>query len=480
MSFAPPADGAVGQQQKRRKIEGAPVEVPNPLNLNDAMPQWKEGDPFFPTVEKIKYEGPESTNPLSFRYYNAEEEIMGRTMKEWCRFAVCFWHTFRGKGSDPFGFSTMRRPWDDESDSIENALRRARAAFEFMSKLGVEFYCFHDRDVAPEGATLEETNKNLDRVVDLLEELQKSTGIKLLWATQNLFSHPRYMNGAATNPDVHVFAYAAAACKKTIEVNKRLGGQNLVFWGGREGFQSILNTDAKRELDHLAAFLKMAVAYKKKVGDNSQCLIEPKPREPTKHQYDYDAQTVIGFLKTYGLDGDFKLNIEPNHTTLAGHDFVHDILIASVNGFLGSIDSNTGDPLLGWDTDQFPMNVKDTTLMMKCVLEQGGLAPGGLNFDCKVRRESTDLEDLFVAHIGAMDTIAKGLRNAARILTDGKIPGMVKERYSSFEKTTLGQRVENGEATLEECEAFVLSKGEPALVSGRQELYEVVLNHYTT
>ena len=371
----------------------------------------------------------------------------------------------------------MVRPWDDETDSLENAFRRARAAFEFMTKLNIKYYTFHDRDVAPEGKTIDESNANLDAVVDLLEKLQKETGIKLLWSTQNLFSHPRYMNGGATNPDSHVFAYAASQAKKILEVNHRLGGENVVFWGGREGYQSVLNTDVRRELDHQAQFFKMCLAYRNKIGSKAQFLIEPKPREPTKHQYDYDAQTVIGFLHTYGLEKDFKLNIEPNHTTLAGHDYEHDILMASKFGMLGSVDANTGDPLLGWDTDMFPSDIKKTTLTMKIIIEQGGLAPGGLNFDCKVRRESTELRDMFIAHIGAMDAFARGLRNAARILNDNKMPAMVAERYSTYD-SGFGAKIEKGEVTLEECEEYVRQNGEPKQRSGRAEEYEMIMNHY--
>ena len=402
----------------------------------------------------------------------------GQTMKEIMRFSVCYWHTFRGVGADPFGFGTVDRPWDDGSSSVDNALRRVKMAFEFFTKLGVDYYAFHDRDVAPEGATLAETNRNFDAVADLLEEMQKKTGVKLLWGTQNMFSNPRFMNGAATNPDAHVFAYACAQTKKCMEVSHRLGAENYVFWGGREGYQSILNSDVRRELDHLAAFFKMVVAYKKEIGATFQLLIEPKPREPTKHQYDYDAQTVIGFLLHYGLDKDFKLNIEPNHTTLAGHDYEHDLLMSAKYDMLGSVDSNTGDPLLGWDTDQFPMDVKKTTAAMQIILGmEGGLAPGGLNFDCKVRRESTDIEDMFIAHIGAMDAFARGLRNAVRIETDNLLPKMVKDRYASFD-SGIGAKVEAGTATFAEMEKFIEEHGEPEQRSGQQEKYEMLLNHY--
>eukprot|EP01119_Soliformovum_irregulare_P001129 TRINITY_DN10838_c0_g1_i1.p1 TRINITY_DN10838_c0_g1~~TRINITY_DN10838_c0_g1_i1.p1 ORF type:complete len:441 (-),score=130.01 TRINITY_DN10838_c0_g1_i1:31-1167(-) len=376
-----------------------------------------------------------------------------------------------------FGGATIKRPWDDGTDSIENAKRRLDVAFEFFQKLGIEYYSFHDRDVAPEGKTLEETNKILDEIVAYAAELQKKTGVKLLWGTANLFSHPRYMNGAATNPDAHVFAYAAAQVKKAMEVTHRLGGENYVFWGGREGYQSILNTNVKKELDHLAAFFRMAIAWKKKLGFGGQLLIEPKPREPTKHQYDYDAQTVWGFLKEYKLDADFKVNIEPNHTTLAGHDYEHDLEMASRFGYLGSIDSNTGDPLLGWDTDQFPMDIKKATLTALIIVRQGGLQPGGLNFDCKVRRESTDIEDMFIAHIGAMDCFARGLRIAAQIIQDGKLNGMVDDRYSSY-NSDIGKKIEEGTTDFEELEKWVHQKGSPTQISGKQEKFEVLLNDY--
>jgi len=324
---------------------------------------------------------------------------------------------------------------------------------------------------------LEETNHILDEFVALAKQLQAENGIKLLWGTANLFSNPRYMNGAGTNPDVHAFACAAAQIKKCLEITKELGGENYVFWGGREGYQSILNTDVKKELDHFATLLRMARDYKHKIGFTGTLLIEPKPREPTKHQYDYDAQTVIGFLKHYNLDKDFKLNIEPNHTTLAGHDYEHDIEVASRYGMLGSIDSNTGDTLLGWDTDQFPMDAKKTTLVMQSVIKQGGLAPGGLNFDCKVRRESTDVEDIFIAHIGAMDCFARGLRNAANLNTKGTLDKLIKERYSSWE-SEIGQKIEKGEATLEDLEQWVKVHGDPKKTSGKQEKFELLFNQF--
>ncbi|ESO95885.1 hypothetical protein LOTGIDRAFT_202268 [Lottia gigantea] len=433
---------------------------------------------FFPDIPKISFNSEAGANEtLVFKTYNPKEVVLGKTMEEWLRFSVCFWHTFRGTGADPFGFPTLHRPWDDGSDSIENAKRRMRAAFEFFSKLGVKYWAFHDRDIAPEGSNLEVSNKNLDTLVELAEQLQQKTGVHLLWATCNLFAHPRYMNGASTNPDAHVFAYAAAQVKKGLEVALRLGAENFVFWGGREGYHTLLNTNIKKELDNMAAFFRLVVAYKKKIGFNGTLLIEPKPKEPTKHQYDYDAMTVIAFLKTYGLEHEFKLNIEPNHTTLAGHCHEHDVAMAAAFGMLGSIDSNTGSPDLGWDTDQFPMDVKNTTAIMKIVIEQGGLQPGGLNFDCKVRRESTELADMFIAHIGAMDAFARGLKCAARIVDEGVLSMQVLERYSSY-SIDIGARVESEETSLEELEKYVLKNGEPERRSGRQEHFESIINHY--
>jgi len=435
-------------------------------------------DQFFPDIGPIVFKpdaGP--TDTLVFKHYNADEVVLGKTMRDWLRFSVCYWHTFRGVGLDPFGSPTITRPWDDGTESVENAKRRMRAAFEFMSKLGVTYWTFHDRDVAPEGATLEETNKNLDEITDLAQKLMNETGIKLLWATCNLFSNPRYMNGAATNPNAHVVAYAGAQVKKGLEVAHKLGAENFVFWGGREGYHSLLNTNLRGELDTMANFFKMVLAYKKEIGFSGVPLLEPKPKEPTKHQYDYDAMTVIGFLKHYGLDKDFRLNIEPNHTTLAGHCHEHDVAISSAFGMLGSIDSNTGSPDLGWDTDQFPMDVKNCTMIMKIVLEQGGIQPGGLNFDAKVRRESTDVEDMFIAHIGAMDAFARGLRNAAKIIEEGHIPAKVQERYSSFE-SGIGMKIKKGAATLSDCEHYIKMTGEPKQISGKQEHFEAMLNHY--
>lgn len=433
---------------------------------------------FFKGISKIQYKpnaGP--TESLVYKHYNASQVVYGKTMEEWLRFSVCFWHTFRGTGADPFGFPTLIRPWDDGSNSLENAKRRLRAGFEFFTKLGVKYWTFHDRDIAPEGRNLEESNKNLDEIVSLAAELQEKTGVKLLWATCNLFAHPRYMNGASTNPDAHVFAYAAAQVKKGLEVAHKLGAENYVFWGGREGLHSLLNTNVRSELDHMATFFRLAVAYKKKIGFKGVFLIEPKPKEPTKHQYDYDAMTVIAFLRTYGLEKEIKLNIEPNHTTLAGHAYEHDIVMASAYNMLGSVDSNTGSPDLGWDTDQFPMDIRNATVVMQVILRQGGLQPGGLNFDCKVRRESTALQDMFIAHIGAMDTFARGLKNAARILEDNIISQYVQDRYSSY-KSGIGAKIEEGNTSLEELEQYILANGEPTVASGQQEHFESMLNFY--
>jgi xylose isomerase len=432
---------------------------------------------FFPGVSKIQYEGPTSTNPLAYRYYDPDRVVRGKTMKDWLRFSVVYWHTFRGSGLDIFGAPTFTdRPWNNLGGDVEEAKDRAHAAFEFFTKLGVEYYAFHDIDVAPEGKTLAESNANFDAVSDELLKLQKETGVKCLWGTSNMFSHPRFMNGASTNPDFDVFAYSAAKVKKCMEVTVKLGGEGYTFWGGREGYFSLLNTDLRKELDHAGAFFNMAVDYKKKLGANFQMYIEPKPREPTKHQYDYDAQTVIGFLKQYGIEDHFKINVEPNHTTLAGHEFEHDILISSAYGMLGSIDANAGDLLCGWDTDQFNMDVKKSAMIMWCVMNQGGLAPGGLNFDCKVRRESTDLNDLFYAHISAMDVYAQGLIAADQIMSENVLPQMLADRYATF-NAGLGAKVAAGTTSFEELEQHAL-QNEPTPKSGQQELYEAIMNRY--
>ncbi len=431
----------------------------------------------FPEINKIQYEGPGSDNPLAFRWYNPDEIVEGKTMKEHLRFTVCYWHTFRGTGADPFGSGTMVRPWDDGSNSVANACNRARVAFEFFEKLDVPYYAFHDRDVAPEGDSLRESNANFDAVADVLEAEQNRSGVKLLWGTANMFSHPRFMHGAATTCNLDVYTYAAAQVKKAMEVTHRLGGENYVFWGGREGYQSIYNTDMKRELDHLGQFFHMAVDYAKEIGFTGQFLIEPKPKEPTKHQYDSDAAACLNFLRAYDLMDHFKLNIETNHATLAGHSMMHELEYAGMQGALGSIDANTGDLLLGWDTDQFPTDYYLTTQTMLVLLKYG-LAPGGVNFDAKVRRESFEPVDLFYAHIGGMDAFARGLKIAAAIRADKAIDSIVTDRYQSWD-SELGQKIESGQVGLADLEALMLEKGETTgNQSGRQELLENIVNRY--
>ena len=434
--------------------------------------------PAFPEVSKIKYEGPNSKNPLAFRWYNESEVIEGKTMKDHLRFSIVYWHTFRGTGSDPFGPGTAVRPWDDGSPSVENAVNRVRVAFELIEKLGAPYYAFHDRDVAPEGANLTETNKIFDTVAKALKEEQQRTGIKLLWGTANMFSHPRFMHGAATTCNADVFAFAAASVKKCLEVTKELGGENYVFWGGREGYQNLFNTDLKREIDHLAKFFHMAVDYAKKIGFTGQFLIEPKPKEPTKHQYDSDAAACLNFLRAYDLLPHFKLNLETNHATLAGHTMMHELDYTGMQGALGSIDANTGDVMLGWDTDQFPTNYYLTTEIMLMLLKHGGIAPGGVNFDAKVRRESFEPVDLFYAHIGGMDAFARGLKIAHSIRKDGRLAEFVKQRYSSWD-SGIGAKVESGKASFKELEAYMLKKGEATPnTSGRQEFLENLINEF--
>ena len=432
----------------------------------------------FSDIPTIAYEGPKTENPLAFRFYNPDEVIDGKTMAEHLRFSIAYWHSFRGTGSDPFGPGTIVRPWETGRDAVSVARTRMDAAFEFFQKMRAPFYCFHDRDIAPEGRTLAESNKNLDVVARHAFDLQQATGVKLLWGTANLFSHPRYLAGAATNPDAHVFAYAAAQVKKALEVTKQLGGENYVFWGGREGYETLLNTNLKREQDHLAAFLHMAVDHAKSIGFKGQFLIEPKPKEPTKHQYDFDVASGIAFLRTYGLERHFKFNIETNHATLAGHTFQHEIEVAAAQGMLGSIDANSGDLLLGWDTDQFNTDVRELTLAMVSILRAGGLGTGGFNFDAKLRRPSIDLEDLFHAHIGGMDAYALAFRIARRILQDGKFDQLVTERYASYD-SGLGRDIETGRTTFRQLEKLVLTKlGEPMPKSGRQEYLENLLMSY--
>ena len=432
----------------------------------------------FPSLATIAYEGPGSTNPLAFRHYNPEEVIDGKTLSEHMRFSIAYWHAFRGVGSDPFGPGTIQRPWEKGKDPLSIALVRMDAAFEFFQKIRAPFWCFHDRDIAPEGRTLAESNRNLDKVVAHAKALQKATGVKLLWGTANLFSNPRYMCGAATNPDAHVVAYAAAQVKKAMEVTLELGGENYVFWGGREGYETLLNTDLKREQDHLGRFLHMAVGYAKEIGFKGQFLIEPKPKEPTKHQYDFDVASGIAFLRTYGLEKYFKFNIETNHATLAGHTFQHEIEVAASQKMLGSIDANAGDLLLGWDTDQFNTDVRELTLAMISILNAGGLGSGGFNFDAKLRRPSIDLEDLFHAHIGGMDAYALAFKIARRILSEGKFKAFVAQRYASFD-TGYGRDIEKGKTSFKALEALVLKDlGEPTPRSGRQEYLENLLTSY--
>jgi xylose isomerase len=432
----------------------------------------------FKDISKIKFEGPKSKNPLAFKHYNPAELVEGKTMREHLRFSVVYWHTFRGTGSDPFGVGTAIRPWDDGSNSVANAQNRARVAFEFIEKLGAPFYAFHDRDIAPEGKTLRETNKNLDAVVSVLKEEQKRTGIKLLWGTANLFSNPRFVHGAATSCNADVFAFAAAQVKKALEITHELGGAGYTFWGGREGYSTLWNTNMKRELEHLAQFLHLAVDYKKKIGFKGQFYIEPKPKEPTKHQYDSDAAACLNFLREYDLLGDLKLNLETNHATLAGHSMQHELEVAGAAGALGSIDANTGDELLGWDTDQFPTSIYLTTQTMLAILKYGGLTTGGVNFDAKVRRESFEPVDLFHAHVGGMDAFARGLKIAAAIRKDGRLAKFMKERYVSWD-SGIGAKIESGKVDLTGLEAYMLKQGEAARnVSGRQEFLENLINEF--
>lgn len=430
------------------------------------------------SIRKIRHEGPGSKNPLAFRHYNPSEVIDGKTLKEHLRFSIAYWHSFRGTGSDPFGPGTITRRWERGGDPVSIAKARMDAAFDFFVKIEAPFWCFHDRDIAPEGRTLAQSNRILDKLVAHAKSLQKATGVRLLWGTANLFSNPRYMCGGATNPDAHVFAYAAAQVKKALEVTKELGGENYVFWGGREGYETLLNTDLKREQEHLARFMHLAVAYAKQIGFKGQFLVEPKPKEPTKHQYDFDVASGIAFLRTFGLEKHFKFNIETNHATLAGHTFNHEIEVAAAQGMLGSIDANSGDPLLGWDTDQFNTDVRELTLAMISILRAGGIGSGGFNFDAKLRRPSIDEADLFHAHIGGMDAYALAFKTARRILDDGVLDKFVSERYSSFD-TGFGRQIETGKITFGKLEKLVLTKlGEPTLRSGRQEYLENLIATY--
>ncbi len=430
---------------------------------------------YFKNIGKVKFEGKESDNPLAFKFYDAEKKVNGKTMKEHLRFATAYWHSFCADGSDPFGNATIEFPFAD-ADPMQEAKNKADAAFEFFTKLGTPYYCFHDIDVAPEGNSASEYVKNYYEISDLLLERQKETGVKLLWNTANAFSNPRYMNGAITNPDFNVLTRAALQVKTGIDINVKLGGENYVFWGGREGYMYLLNTDMKREREHLGQFYNLARDYARANGFNGTFLIEPKPMEPTKHQYDYDAQSTIAFIKEFGLENDFKCNIEANHATLSGHTFAHDLQVCVDNNMLGSVDANQGDPQNGWDTDEFPTDVYETTKAMMIILKNGGLHTGGLNFDAKIRRNSTDAEDLFIAHIGGMDSFALGLEIADRIIQDGKVDNFVKQRYSSFDSGS-GKDYEDGKLDL-----VALSKlGEKAVckkTSGKQEYLKNLINSY--
>lgn len=432
---------------------------------------------YFNGIGKINYEGPESKNPLAFKYYNPDEVVMGKTMKEQLRFAMSYWHTFTYMGNDPFGGPSMFRPWDNTEDTMEKATSRVRAAFEFMEKAQIPFFCFHDRDIAPMGKDLKETNERLDVIVGVIKEEMARTGIKCLWGTTNAFGHERFVHGAGTSCNATVFAYTAAQIKKAMEITKDLGGENYVFWGGREGYETLLNTDTALELDNLARLLRMAVDYAKEIGFTGQLLIEPKPKEPTKHQYDFDAATVLSFLRKYDLQDYFKLNIEANHATLAQHTFQHELNQSRINGALGSVDANQGDMLLGWDTDQFPTNVYDTTLAMYEILLDGGFTKGGLNFDSKVRRASFEEDDLFYAYIAGMDAFARGLKVAARLIEDRVFEDFKANRYASYQDG-IGKDIIESKVGFKELEAYALEHGITPNVSGRQELLESILNQY--
>ena len=427
--------------------------------------------------DKIQYEGPGSKNPLAFKHYNPDEVIAGKSMKEHLRFAAAYWHVMRNDLSDPFGGGTAHMPWDDGSNSVENALTRVDVFFEFLDKMGIEYYCWHDRDIAPELDDLDASNAALDEVVAKLKQKQSETGVNLLWGTACLFAHPRYAQGAATSPDAYVYAYAGAQVKKALEATKELDGLGYTFWGGREGYSTLLNTNMKRELDHLAAFLHMAVDHAKKIGFDGPFYIEPKPREPSTHQYDSDAAACLNFLREYGLMDHFKLNIETNHATLAGHTMEHELTVSANAGMLGSIDANRGDTLIGWDTDQFPTDINLATQVMLVVLEMGGFTTGGLNFDAKRRRESHEPIDLIHAHLGGMDAFARGLKIAHAIREDGRLAKFVDERYSSFD-CGIGAKIEAGECSFEDLAAFAAANGEPTLASGRQEMLENLVNEF--
>ncbi len=430
---------------------------------------------YFKGINQIQYEGKDSRNPLAFKWYDAEKIVAGKTMQDHFRFATAYWHTFCNNGSDPFGSATQNYGWNAGDDPIKKAKAKMDAAFEFFTKIGTPFYCFHDFDVVEEGKSLAESDERIKTIVEYAKEKQAVSGVKLLWGTSNLFSNPRYMNGGATNPDFNVIAYAGAQVKRALDATIELGGENYVFWGGREGYFSLLNTDMKREKAHLATFLKMARDYARSKGFTGTFLIEPKPMEPTKHQYDFDSETVIGFLHKNGLENDFKLNIEVNHATLAGHTFQHELQAAADAGLLGSIDANRGDYQNGWDTDQFPLNIYETVEAMLVILQAGGFTKGGINFDAKIRRNSTDPEDVFIAHISGMDTFARALIVADRVLNESDYLKLRKERYSSFDSGA-GSDFENGKLSLDDLRKIAEKTGEPEKKSGKQELFESLIN----
>jgi xylose isomerase len=432
---------------------------------------------YFPEIKKVEYAGDRRRSGLYFRHYQPDAIVGGKKMKDQLRFSMAYWHTICNGGKDVFGAETAVRSWSGETGAMKLAEERAYAAFEFLTKMGLDYFCFHDRDIAPEGNTLAETNKNLDKIVKLFKKLMADTGKKMLWGTASLFYNPRYVHGAATSPNAEVFAYAAAQVKKALEVTKELGGDGYVFWGGREGYETLLNTDMKREQDNLARFLHMAVDYAKEIGFTGQFLIEPKPKEPTKHQYDFDVASGIAFLKTYDLDTYFKFNVEANHATLAGHTFQHDLRVARINDMLGSVDANQGDMLLGWDTDQFPTDLYNTTLCMYEILKMGGFTKGGLNFDAKVRRASLTPEDLFYAHAAGMDAFARGLIAADAMIRDDFLEGVLEKRYYSYQYG-IGQEISEGRADFKSLEAYILDKAEIGNDSGRQEYIETMLNEY--
>lgn len=439
---------------------------------------FKGNKEYFPGIGKIKYEGPKSDNPLAYKFYDAEKVVGNKKMRDHLRFAVSYWHSFCGDGADPFGAATIPHPWSlDSHDPMEKAFHKLDAAFEFFTKLGVDYYAFHDRDIAPEGATPAESEKNLQAIVNKAKQYQDQTHVKLLWGTANLFTNPRFMNGGATNPEFGVVALGAAQVKAAIDATILLGGEGYTFWGGREGYMSLLNTDLKREKEHLAKFLTIARDYARKQGFKGVFYIEPKPMEPTKHQYDFDTETVVGFLRYHHLDKDFKVNIEANHAELAKHDFAHELETAVSMGMLGSVDANRGDTQNGWDTDQFPNSYYETAYAMLAILKGGGLTSGGLNFDAKIRRNSVDPADLFISHIGGMDTFAVGLEVAHRIISDGKLAKFVKDRYASFDSGD-GAKFEKGELTLDALAKIVPEYGKIGHTSGKQECLENLVNQY--